>query len=598
MSNIKKSVFFLALFASTPLAISSPVTAETAAAAGATTENRALRALEDALYQDSLDNNFVGRQRANLAVDQFTDYSVGRVRAAALRSRKHAFALAAVDPERLNGNDLTTYRILKFELAGATMAEQAYWLTFDLTSYLAPGSFLSAQQVFAAHPLNTPQDVRHYIRLAESYATMLDTLTAKVAEQAQRGVYLPRPALPVIRGTWQAIGATTNTLRPADSRVAKLAPVQRAKLLAAVDAIVAKRIDPGFAQLAATIGETYAAKAPESVGIGQYPGGKAVYRELIRTYATLPLTPMEIHERGLKGVADVKARMAAIREQLGFHGTAREFYNKISTDPRFIANTPADVEATYWRYIHAMEPKVPTYFHAFPKTPYGVKRLPEMSEAGQTFGYYGVPTPTEPKGLYNYNASNLPKRSLINAGTLIYHELIPGHHFQISTQYENPELSPYRKQYNVGTFIEGWAEYAASLGIEMQLYDSPEALYGRYINELFLAGRLVVDTGMNDLGWSLEKARAYMIELGSMSDIEVNSETLRYSVGMPGQALSYRIGYEEIWTLRRHAEHALGERFDIRDFHDVVLRGGSRPIPVLAQDVEAYIAARLAVQPD
>ena len=201
MSNIKKSVFFLALFASTPLAISSPVTAETAAAAGATTENRALRALEDALYQDSLDNNFVGRQRANLAVDQFTDYSVGRVRAAALRSRKHAFALAAVDPERLNGNDLTTYRILKFELAGATMAEQAYWLTFDLTSYLAPGSFLSAQQVFAAHPLNTPQDVRHYIRLAESYATMLDTLTAKVAEQAQRGVYLPRPALPVIRGT-------------------------------------------------------------------------------------------------------------------------------------------------------------------------------------------------------------------------------------------------------------------------------------------------------------------------------------------------------------------------------------------------------------
>ena len=290
--------------------------------------------------------------------------------------------------------------------------------------------------------------------------------------------------------------------------------------------------------------------------------------------------------------------MAAIREQLGFHGTAREFYNKISTDPRFIANTPADVEATYWRYIHAMEPKVPTYFHAFPKTPYGVKRLPEMSEAGQTFGYYGVPTPTEPKGLYNYNASNLPKRSLINAGTLIYHELIPGHHFQISTQYENPELSPYRKQYNVGSFNEGWGEYAASLGIEIQLYDSPEALYGRYINELFLAGRLVVDTGMNDLGWSLEKARAYMIELGSMSDIEVNSETLRYSVGMPGQALSYRIGYEEIWTLRRHAEHALGERFDIRDFHDVVLRGGSRPIPVLAQDVEAYIAARLAVQPD
>ncbi len=588
MSGIRMTAL-LALAMVTP-AIATSAAAQTQAAA--TANDAALRALADSIYQNTLETEFTSRVWARLPVDKFSDFSMRPVRENQVKRQRWAASLAAIDPATLNGVDGTTYRILQFELADDGVAETKYWLSFDLTSYLAPATFNAAQQVLAAHPLATADDAHHYRTLVDAYATMLDSLIAKVADQTARGIYLPRPALPVVRSTWQGIAATTGALKPADTRLSGLSPEARTTLLREIDAVAATRLTPGFAKLAAMIGEDYAAKAPETVGIGQYPGGKDVYRALVRENTTLPLTPEQLQQRGLAAVADVEARMKAIRVKLGFTGTGREFYDRISKDPRFLAKTPADIEATYDRYIRAIEPKVPSYFRTLPKAPYGVERLPPAIEAGQTFGYYGPPSAAEPRGLYHYNASNIEKRSLINAGTLIYHELIPGHHFHIATQDENPALSPFRRQYLAGAFTEGWGEYAASLPIEMGLYDTPEALYGRYINESFLAARLVVDSGMNYFGWSLEKARAYMHEATSLSDVEIASETLRYSTSLPAQALAYRIGYEKFWELRHRAEKALGAKFDIRDFHDVVLGNGARPMTVVETDVDAYIAAK------
>lgn len=595
MLAIRMTASILAL----AVAVTAPLTATTAQpkatkARSAATSEAALRALSDDMQDHALKTQFGARMRARMPVDRFTDFSILPVRDDEAKRRQWATALTAIDPEALNPVDRTTWRILQFEFADSGLAEQRYWLTFDLTSYLAPSTFNAAKQVLAAHPLATADDTRHYLALVQSYATMLDLLTAKVGEQAARGIYLPRPALPVVRSTWTGIAANASALKPVDSRLSALSPDARATLLRDVDGIIARRVTPGFAKLAAAIGDDYAAKAPETVGIGQYPGGKDVYRALVRESTTLPLTPEDLQQRGIAAVADVEARMKAIRVKLGFTGTSREFYEKISKDPRFLAKTPADIEATYWRYIRAIEPKVPSYFRTLPKAPYGVQRLPLAVEAGQTFGYYGPPSASEPRGIYHYNASNLEKRSLINAGTLIYHELIPGHHFHIATQDENQALSLYRRQYLSGAFTEGWGEYAASLPIEMGLYDTPEALYGRYVNESFLAARLVVDSGMNYFGWSLEKARAYMYENTSMSDVEIASETLRYSTGLPAQALAYRIGYEKFWELRHRAEAALGKAFDIRDFHDIVLGNGARPMTVVETDVDAYIAARKA----
>ena len=181
---------------------------------------------------------------------------------------------------------------------------------------------------------------------------------------------------------------------------------------------------------------------------------------------------------------------------------------------------------------------------------------------------------------------------MIWAGSLIYHELLPGHHFHLATQNENKILQDYRRKYTSGAFTEGYAEYAASLGIEMGMYEDPYELYGRYLAEIFLASRLAVDTGLNALGWSLQEARDYMAKYVVQSKEEIASETLRYSTSIPAQALNYRLGYEKHWELRRRAEAALGEQFDIREYHDIVLSDGSKPLVVLELKVDRWIASK------
>ena len=313
----------------------------------------------------------------------------------------------------------------------------------------------------------------------------------------------------------------------------------------------------------------------------------------IRSNTTLELSPEQIQERGKKAVSEISARMQAIRDDMGFKGTALEFNDQIRKDPRFLAESPQEVEDRFMEYIKRIEPKLGAYFRSRPKAAYGVRRLPPAAEAGMTYGFYSQPTAGDPVGNYNYNASDLPNRSLVWAGSLIYHELLPGHHFHLATQGENEALLDYRRKYSVGAFTEGWAEYAASLGIEMGMYETPEELYGRYIGEIFLASRLVVDTGMNALGWSLQDARDYMRQYVIQSDSEIASETLRYSTSIPAQALAYRLGYEKMWELRHRAEEALGDAFDIRDYHEVVLSDGAKPLVVLEAKVDRYIASAL-----
>ena len=551
-----------------------------------------LHELADRIEQERIAARFQAQFRLGKPVTTFADYSLAPVRKQAEKQAAWKAELSKVDPQHLNETDRQTFGILQFELSGVAPDEAEYWLTFDLTPYQAPMMIGYANQVLAAQPLETAENAENYLSLIEAYGAMLESLFAKLEAQKARGIYMPKAILPVIRSTWTALADSADELRPAEERLARLDPPARAALNEGFDRVITQRVAPAYANIIAAVGADYEAEAPEAVGIGQYPGGKDVYRKLIRRHTTIDATPEQLHQQGLAAVADISARMEEIRDQLGSSASSRAFYDKLSTDPRFLATSPADVEASYWRYIRAIEPKVADYFRAVPTAPYGVKRLPLAAEQGQTFGYYSAPTKAEPRGIYHYNGSNLEKRSLVNAGTLIYHELIPGHHFQIALQEENAALTSFRKHYVAGAFNEGWGEYAASLGIELGLYDTPEALYGRYVNEMFLAARLVVDTGMNYFGWPLEKARAYMHDVTSLSDVEIASESLRYSVSIPGQALAYRSGYDKFWGLRRHAEDALGSAFDIREFHEVLLSPGARPMAVVEADVDRYVTKR------
>ncbi len=206
-----------------------------------------------------------------------------------------------------------------------------------------------------------------------------------------------------------------------------------------------------------------------------------------------------------------------------------------------------------------------------------------------TFGYYAPPSPTDSMGHYYFNGSRLDERSMITGGALIAHELIPGHHFQIALQHENDALPAYRQNNYHTAYTEGWGEYASALAGEMGMYRDPYERYGRLFMEMFLACRLVVDTGMNEFGWSRDSAMAFMKVRVAESPTQLQTETLRYSVDLPGQALAYKMGAIEIAALRQLARDSLGSAFDVRGFHDVVLSSGSLPMTVLRRRVVGWV---------
>jgi len=551
-----------------------------------------LRALADDIWARSLEQSTYLRLQDGLPIERFEDltlkqYHEDQAAAAAFQER-----LAAIEAGALSGDDLITWEILDFQLTSDGANDDDFWLAFDITAYRAPYNFSFAQQALAAQSITDQASADHYLALTGELADMIDHLLAKVEGQVERGIYLPRAALPSTRATWEGLKAALPTAVAVPvERLQALDEQERTAFTTTLDTLIEARVNGGFDKLLAAIGEEYEAHAPDAVGLSQYPGGKEVYARLVRNNTTLALTPEEIHERGKQAVADIAARMEAIRVQLGFEGSASDFLDQIKTDPKFIAQSPEEVEERFMDYIHRIEPKLDDYFRYRPRAAYGVRRLPLAAEAGMTYGYYNPPTDADPVGYYNYNASDLPTRSMVWAGSLIYHELLPGHHFHIATQKENEALQDFRRNYSVGAYTEGWAEYAASLGIEMGMYETPQELYGRYIGEMFLASRLVVDTGMNALGWSLEEARAYMADYVVQSKTEIASETLRYSTSIPAQALAYRLGYEKQWELRKKAEAALGDSFDIREYHNVVLSDGAKPLGVLEAKVDRYIEA-------
>jgi len=242
--------------------------------------------------------------------------------------------------------------------------------------------------------------------------------------------------------------------------------------------------------------------------------------------------------------------------------------------------------------IRRIEPKVGAFFHKMPKAPYGVLRLDPALEPSMTYGYYQLPSAAEPRGLYRFNGYKPEQRSTLMAEATIYHELIPGHHFQLALRAENTALTGFRRTAMYTAFTEGWAEYASDLAGEMGMYDDPYARAGRLAMDLFLSSRLVVDTGMNALGWSRDRALAFMRDNTFETELQIGTETLRYSADMPGQALAYKTGAMKIHELRDRTAKAQGSAFDLRKFHDWVLDSGSMPLGVLDAHVACLVAER------
>jgi len=486
------------------------------------------------------------------------------------------------------------------------MAREAdfYWLLIDplgvgFFGMFAPtaycGGFLHnhVSKVMKEFRFEQPGDLDRYLGLIEDYARLIGQMSQRTAGQAVRGIHMPVAQLDQAIGLVGRLAEASGALVPFIDRLDVVGGTSAAEKIAER---VAARIDPAWAALAALLADpAYRDAAPESVGLSQFPGGKDAYSELVTMHTTIDITPADVHAEGLKRMAAVRLAMEQLLEDTGFCGTLENYRDSIETDPAWRAENANVVGDLFRRYIDRIEPLLDSYFDFKPRAAHDVAPLPAALCASMAFGYYAAPSPGDMIGRYMFNAENLARNGLANIAALNFHELVPGHHFHLATQLENEALHPLRRHAFINAFNEGWAEYAATLAGEMGMYEAPEEQFGRLMMDAFLTCRLVVDTGMNALGWSLEQARDYMRAHAFVPETEVCSESIRYSCDLPGQALAYKLGEFYLVERREAMRNALGDRFDIRRFHDAVLRPGALPLALVGENVERATADALFV---
>lgn len=502
--------------------------------------------------------------------------------------------LQDVKLEELNHQDKVSLEILKWEAKNSSEALKFYWLSIPVTPYSSP--LRAVHQIYTGFQFQKKEDLSDYLGLLKQYPSFVESIQAKLEEQFAKNIILPEEEVGLVLSFLDSLiqQGTQSLFYVSEERLGKIKRSLRERFEKEVAEIIKSETNPALEKLSRFISGEYKAKAPRSVGLWQYPGGREYYKYLVRVNTTLDISPEEIHRIGLEQVEKDRLKVDELRQSIGFKGTMEEFRQFLKTDSRFFPKTAEEIGERLLSYVNALSTRLDEVFLRRPKAPYAVRRLAPELEGSMTFGYYKPPAPSQPEGIYYYNGSHLEERSLVWAEGLIYHELVPGHHFQFAFQSENEELPDFRRESFHNAFSEGWAEYASWLGLDLGLYQVPYSLCGKYMMDMFLSSRLVVDTGMNYLEWPRSQAVKFMKDNLLESETQINSETLRYSADMPAQALAYKLGSLKMFELREKAKRVLGDKFDIRKFHDAILGSGSMPLPILEQHIDWFIEQELA----
>lgn len=529
---------------------------------------------------------------AGRKVTKFSRGDLAEAEAVADAAKARLERLDGLDLAGLDRTDRITAAYLRHALELDREEPQRWWSGFGIAPY-SGGYFLSMipRLLFAPIDLTDAAEPERYATLATGFADAVEALRERVEAQAARGWRLPKPALPNARRSLE--GASSMAIAAVSLGTDRKASEATR---ATVKTIVEERLKPAFARLLATIGPDYEAAAPEAAGMMHQPGGAEAYRVWLRYHLGYDADPKQIHQLGLDEVARLAAEMERVRvQQFGHNGDEASFHERLRNDPKAKAATPEALEAIYRGHLDRMAPVFARIFRKAPRAVGNVQRLARELEAGMTFGYYQAPKEPGGDGVYYYSGNGIPDRMQLNAGALIFHELVPGHHVHISRQQENAALPEFRRNlYNSTAFNEGWAEYASGLGEEEGLLDDPYDYYGFLSHQRFVAQRLVVDTGLNALGWTLDQAHAYMSANTLEKPEQVTSEILRYATDLPAQALCYRWGFLKFRELRAKAQARLGAKFDLADFHEAILDQGCLPIPVLEQSLADWAEERAA----
>ena len=553
-----------------------------------------LKEVGDDYWEFMLEESVYLRMKHGLEIQELPDITFPHAKYQASFTKSILERLNDVKVKELSHEESITLEILKWEAQNFMEGLKFYWLYFPVTPYSSPIPLV--HRVFTTYEFNEKGNLDHYLKLLNLYPSFIESIQDKLKEQYNKGLIVPKEELGLVVPFLVSFikEGSQSQFYIKDERLESFEPAERKKFQEEVIKVINFQLKPALENLSNFIKADYLEKAPDSVGLWQYPNGGEYYRYLVRARTTLELTPEEIHQIGLEHVGKDNTKVDEIRKSIGFKGTLHEFRHFLKTDSRFFPKTPEEIGERLISYMDAMSKKIDNFFIKKPKAPYGVKRLAPELEGSMTFGYYQPPSKSEAKGYYNYNGSNLDERSLVWAEGLIYHELVPGHHFHIALQSENEALPHWQREALHTAFTEGWAEYASWLGLDMGLYQDPYNLCGKYMMDMFLSTRLVVDTGMNYLEWPRSEAVKFMKDNLLESDAQIYSETLRYSVDMPAQALAYKLGSLKMFELREKAKKSLGDKFDIRKFHDAILANGSMPLPILERHIAWFIEKELS----
>ena len=353
--------------------------------------------------------------------------------------------------------------------------------------------------------------------------------------------------------------------------------------------VISDSIIPAYKELEQFFSEKYLPSSRTTVGLYDTPKGKELYKLLSKSYTTTSLSPKEIHEIGLSEVSRIRKEMDQVIKEVGFKGTFKEFLIFLREDKRFYYDTPEELFEAYLAISKRIDPELVKLFRTLPRTPYGLRPIPAESAPDTTTAYYMSPTPNGSRpGYYYVNLYRPETRPKFEMEVLSVHEAVPGHHLQISLAMEKDNMPMFRRVSPYTAFVEGWGLYSESLGYQIGLYKDPYSKFGQLTYDMWRAVRLVVDTGMHFYQWERQKAIDFFMDNAGKSELDIVNEIDRYIV-MPGQALAYKIGQMKLLELRNKAKEELGTKFDIRDFHDAVLKEGALPLNELELLVDRYI---------
>ena len=565
-----------------------------AASADAVAELHALfdREWERDLADDPLSATYLGDPRYN---DRLPDISPAAEAARNAADAKVLDDLARIPRERLSPAEQLNYDLFRheYETRKAALPFHAEYYSIE-----ASGGPQSLDELAELVPFESVADYETWIRRMRAIPAFLgqygDLLRRAAAEKrTQPRAVMERVLEPLAKQV---------TDKPEDSPFferfrtypGSIPAADRARLTAEAKRVIAEDVVPAYRRFQAVFRDEYLPATRSTVGLWDTPDGRAYYQFLARYHTTTALTPAEIHAIGLREVARNRAEMQEVMDEVGFKGSLTEFFQHLRTDPEFYYKTGDELFRAYAYIVKMIDPELPKLFGKLYRTPFGLRPIPDNSAPNTTTAYYQGPSLDGSRpGYYYVNLYRPEVRPKYEMEVLSVHEAAPGHHLQIALAQEHTDLPVFRRAGGFTAYIEGWGLYSERLGYDLGLYRDPYSRFGQLTYDQWRAVRLVVDTGLHDMEWTRQQAIDYFKANAAKTEADIVNEIDRY-ISNPGQALAYKVGQLKFLELRARAEQALGDRYDIRAFHDTVLATGAVPLDILERTVDAWIAAQKA----